>query len=172
MGLSLRLPTAWQPTSPRSCCLRESMCKHGPKWRPQSLYLYSNSHTISDHHHFCHILFITSESLTPAHPPGQGIHLHLWKGEVSKNLWTYFWNHWNKYFGVMCVLKGSLWYLSYMTYSLKDKKFTNDLYINLWVSSFVWNKIVTGGFRSGFLRNRVFFLLGNVVVCSFSQSTW
>ena len=42
------------------------------------------------YHSFCLILFVRMESLSPAHSQWEGIRLHLLKGRVSKNLWTYF----------------------------------------------------------------------------------
>lgn len=37
-----------------------------------------------------HILFVRSESLSTTHTQGRGIRLHLLKGGLSNNLWTYF----------------------------------------------------------------------------------
>ena len=42
------------------------------------------------YHCFCLTLFVRMELLSPAHSQWEGIRLHLLKGGVSKNLWTYF----------------------------------------------------------------------------------
>lgn len=41
-------------------------------------------------HHFYYVLFIRSESLSPAHIQWRGNTSHCFNGTVSKNFWTYF----------------------------------------------------------------------------------
>lgn len=78
LHLSLRqgLFTTWWLTSPRVS-------------KEEVLVLFMTSSPKYAHHHFCFILFITSESLSLVYIQRRRIKPHPLKGGVFKHLWTY-----------------------------------------------------------------------------------
>lgn len=68
VGLSMGCFSTWQLASARSSNMRERERK--PQDKSQTFYDLTLEET---DHHYCHILFVTSESRNPAHIPEEGI---------------------------------------------------------------------------------------------------
>ena len=84
--------TVWQLVSPEKA-IQEKAKNRETKMETT----VSFKHLVSKvtHYHFCFILFVRIESLSPVHTQGEGNWALFLKEEASKNLWAYFLNHHN-----------------------------------------------------------------------------
>lgn len=83
VDLSPGMFRTWQPASPRLCALREKNWGDPSEGSHRLLLSDLGSDTPP-------LLLVRSNPISPAHTLRSGIKLHLLKGGVPKNVWTYF----------------------------------------------------------------------------------